>query len=104
LPRENAKSTKRNTKKSLIEIAAKNTCKPFQKEYIRKDGSRVPVIVGASAFEDNVADTGIAYILDITELKSAENKIKKAIPTDNPKILMNARVLCLDKFRQAVLK
>jgi hypothetical protein len=32
------------------------------------------------------------------------NKLKQAIPTDNPNMLMNASVFCLVKLRRAILK
>lgn len=62
----------------LNEIATTNICKPFQKEYIRKDGTRVPVLLGAAGFEEGSIEKGVAYILDITELKRAEKQIKES--------------------------
>jgi PAS domain S-box-containing protein len=44
-----------------------------EKEFFRKDGSRVPVLIGAAAF-DGQPDQGVAYILDLTERKRAEAK------------------------------
>jgi PAS domain S-box-containing protein len=59
---------------SLEELAAKGVCTPFEKEFIRKDGSRVPILLGAAVFEDS-PDEGVGFVLDITERKEAEEKI-----------------------------
>src|SRR3546814_15053009 len=42
-----------------------------EKEFFRKDGSRVPVLIGADSFEGQ-SRQGVAYILDLTERKRAE--------------------------------
>jgi len=46
-------------------------CAPFEKEYIHKDGHRVPVLIGAAAFQDST-DEGVAFVLDLRERKQAE--------------------------------
>jgi PAS domain S-box-containing protein len=45
---------------------------PFEKEYFHKDGRRVPVLIGAASFDDNT-NAGLAYVLDLTERKRAED-------------------------------
>ena len=37
---------------SMPELKASGTLQPFEKEYFRKDGSRVPVLVGVASFEE----------------------------------------------------
>jgi PAS domain S-box-containing protein len=53
----------------LMETAANSV--PFEKEYIRKDGSRVPVLAARATFDEMHGD-GIACIIDITKRKKAE--------------------------------
>jgi PAS domain S-box-containing protein len=47
---------------------------PIGKEYFRKDGSRVPVLVGAANFEGG--NQGVAFVLDLTERKKAEDQLR----------------------------
>jgi len=62
---------------TVAELKATGVNTPYEKEYIRKDGSRVPIIVGAAAIFDQTRDEGIAVVLDITERKKAEQALEK---------------------------
>jgi formate hydrogenlyase transcriptional activator len=46
----------------------------YEKEYFRKDGSRVPVLVGGARLQS--PDEGVVYVLDLSEQKRAEEKIR----------------------------
>jgi PAS domain S-box-containing protein len=59
------------TERALAQLRATGHCEPYEKEYWRKDGSRVPVLVGAAAFEGRRQE-GVAFVLDLTERKQAE--------------------------------
>ena len=52
--------------------------KPFEKEYIRKDGTRVPIII-AGAMIDEARFNGVAFVLDITERKQAEEELQTTL-------------------------
>jgi PAS domain S-box-containing protein len=60
--------------RTLAELKTIGIKEPLEKEYIRKDGSRVPVIVGIATF-DQARNEGIAFVLDITEKKKAEEAL-----------------------------
>jgi PAS domain S-box-containing protein len=55
----------------VAEVRATRTCTPYEKEFRRKDGSRVPVLVGAVLFDDS-PDHGVAFVLDLSERRRAE--------------------------------
>jgi PAS domain S-box-containing protein len=57
------------------ELQKAGSLQPFEKEYFRKDGSRVPVLIGAASFEGGT-NQGVAFILDLSEQKRAESEIR----------------------------
>jgi len=57
--------------RAVAELKAIGTARPFEKEYLRKDGSRVPVLIGCATFE-GMQDEGVAFVLDLTDRKRAE--------------------------------
>ncbi len=61
----------------LEEIAARGVCAPYEKEYLRKDGSRVPVIIAAAVFDDNPME-GVCFTVDLTERKKLEQQFLRA--------------------------
>ena len=64
-------------RKCLDQIAATGTGTPYEKEFIRKDGARVPIYLGAASFADN-PNEGICFVLDISERKKLENQFLRA--------------------------
>ncbi len=61
------------TLNAMEQLKAGGTCRPYEKEYVRRDGSHVPVLVGPALFEDS-KNEGVAFILDLTERKEAEKR------------------------------
>src|SRR6267154_672181 len=63
--------------RAVAELRATGSCKAYEKEYLRNDGSRVPVLVGPAAF-DGPRDQGVAFVLDLTERKRAEVELRES--------------------------
>src|ERR1700745_3151567 len=55
----------------IAELKAVRTLQPREKEYFRKDGSRVAVLVARALFEWK-PDEGVSFVVDITERKRGE--------------------------------
>ncbi|QOG23706.1 AAA family ATPase [Bradyrhizobium sp. SEMIA] len=58
------------------ELNSTGIAQPFEKEYVRKDGSRIPVLVGAALFKDG--GDRLAFVLDLTERKRVEEALSQA--------------------------
>ncbi|TZG34269.1 AAA family ATPase [Agrobacterium sp. B1(2019)] len=57
----------------LAELTATGALQPREKEYFRRDGTRVRVLIGAAAFSPPASE-GVAYVLDLTQREVAERK------------------------------
>jgi len=49
---------------------------PFEKEFTRRDGSRVPILLGGATFEEG-GNQGVAFVLDLTERKCVEDALRE---------------------------
>src|SRR6202795_2474612 len=63
--------------RAAVELRATGSHKPFEKEYIRKDGSRVPVLLGGATLDER-RDHGVSFVLDLTERKRAEEDLRES--------------------------
>jgi PAS domain S-box-containing protein len=61
----------------LPQLKRTGSLEPFEKEFFRKDGSRVPVLIGVATFEDTKRQ-GVAFVLDLTERKRAEIEARES--------------------------
>lgn len=61
------------------ELRTTGVATPFEKAYIRKDGSRVPVLMGAALLNevDRNQETMICFYIDLTEIKEVEAELKQ---------------------------
>ncbi|KRR22719.1 ATP-binding sensor histidine kinase [Bradyrhizobium retamae] len=64
-------------KRAWEELNSTGRLQPFEQEYFRKDGSRVPVLIGAALFKEG-GDQGLAFVLDLTERKRVEEALSQA--------------------------
>jgi PAS domain S-box-containing protein len=74
---------------ALTQMSATGSCKPFEKEYFRKDGSRVPVLVGGAFFEQR--DEGVVFVIDMTERKRAEYLTRQVFESSPDRISIVGR-------------
>ncbi|HYJ92846.1 MAG TPA: PAS domain S-box protein, partial [Pyrinomonadaceae bacterium] len=64
-----------NLESERAELTEYGATKPHEKEYIRKDGTRIPVLVGGTRL-DKLENTILAFVLDITDQKRAAEELR----------------------------
>jgi PAS domain S-box-containing protein len=62
---------------ALAQMRATGSCKPFEKEYLRRDGSRVPILIAGALFEWK-RDEGVAFVIDMTDRKRAAEALRES--------------------------
>ena len=62
--------------KALEELDRTGIAHPYEKAYIHRDGHQIPVVIGAAVLDHDMG-TLIAFILDISERKHAENALRR---------------------------
>jgi PAS domain S-box-containing protein len=67
----------REDARAVEEIHTTGTCTPYEKQLLRKDGTRVPVLVGGSRVS-TAPLAGVAFVLDMSSTKVAERAAREA--------------------------
>jgi light-regulated signal transduction histidine kinase (bacteriophytochrome) len=62
--------------KALAELQERGICEPYEKEYVRTDGTRVPVYLADARLPGPDGQIA-AFVLDITDRKRAEQAIQR---------------------------
>ncbi len=86
--------------RAIAELKTTGICRPFEKEFIRKDGSRVPVLTAAAMLEGSSVH-GVGFALDLTERKRAAEQVLHMANHDGLTGLPN-RTLLQDRLDQAI--
>ncbi len=63
--------------RAIEQLQTAGTCTPWEKDYIRKDGRRVPVLLGLTMLEGS-PDECICFVLDMAQRKQAEVQLQAA--------------------------
>ena len=63
--------------RTVAELKRIGTAQPFEKEYVRKDGSRVPVLIGGAMFQEGTSQ-GVGFVLDLSARKRAEQALRQS--------------------------
>lgn len=66
--------------RALADFTRTGSVQPYEKEFVRKDGSRVPVLLGSARLAS--PNEGVAFVLDLTPQKQAEEALREAIGAD----------------------
>jgi PAS domain S-box-containing protein len=61
---------------AIAESIRTGACTPYEKEYIRKDGSRAPVLFGFAFMESSQTDL-VCFALDLAEQKEAQESLSR---------------------------
>jgi len=61
---------------AIAELSSLGAFNAFEKEYFRKDGSRISVMIGGASLDES-KQAIVSFVLDLTQHKQAEDKIRE---------------------------
>ncbi|QLE40372.1 PAS domain S-box protein [Nostoc sp. C052] len=64
--------------RAILEVQTKGISKIYEKEYIHRNGKRVPIVLGVALLNDS-QEHGVAFVLDITDRKLAEKECDRLL-------------------------
>ena len=70
---------------AIADLKATGVDKPYEKEYIRKDGTRLPILIGAAMLDARRFE-GVAFVLDITERKKFQAELERLVAERTAKL------------------
>ena len=63
----------------IQELQTDGACKPFEKEYLAKDGTRIPILLAIASIEARESEGySVCLVLDITKRKQAQLKLRES--------------------------
>jgi PAS domain S-box-containing protein len=65
------------TERRVAELKLTGVAEPHEMEFFKKDGSRVPVLVGTAMFDD-WQNEGVAFVVDLSDRKRAEEAARES--------------------------
>lgn len=63
---------------SLRQMRESGVCEPFEREYVRKDGTRVPILIGAASFKGE-EEYGVTYVIDLSARRRVSEELKERL-------------------------
>ena len=63
--------------RAIADLASTGAFSPYEKECVRRDGERVPILIGG-ALLGGFSDQAVFFVLDITERKRAEQVLRQS--------------------------
>jgi diguanylate cyclase (GGDEF)-like protein/PAS domain S-box-containing protein len=78
-------------------LMAFGACAPFEKEFLKHDGTQIPVLFGAALHEDEIA----CFVVDLSQNRQAQEKLNHLAYHDALTDLPN-QVLFKDRLKQAI--
>ena len=64
-------------KQAIQEAITRGVCTPYEKHYVRRDGRRVPVLIGGGMLP-GIPDRGVVFAIDLTERERAEEALRQS--------------------------
>lgn len=63
--------------RARVQLRTTYTAGAYERELLKRDGTRVPVLIGAALFEQD-GNQGVAFVLDLSDQKQTEDSLAKA--------------------------